>query len=73
MGEAGSNMRQCSLHIEFILLPLWQITIITKHVYMKTTLIAVAADIIDFAIKHAEPLPQPPYVYLYNGRYHLTD
>lgn len=41
--------------------------------YPETDIHKIPADIIDFAIKNAEPLPKPPYVYLYNGMYYLTD
>ena len=41
--------------------------------YPETDIHKIPADIIAFAIKHAEPLPKPPYVYLYNGMYYLTD
>lgn len=40
---------------------------------LETDINKVPTDIIDFAIKHAEPLPHPSYVYLYNSRYYLTD
>lgn len=40
---------------------------------LETDINKVLTDIIDFAIKHAEPLPHPSYVYLYNSRYYLTD
>lgn len=41
--------------------------------YPETDIHKIPADIIDFMIKHAEPLLQPSYIYLYNGQYHLVE
>lgn len=43
------------------------------YTYPDTDVNKVPADIINFAIKHAEALPEPYYVYIFKGNYQITD